>query len=396
MLDKLAKRIKERGVAWHVADVRGFMIKYMNQMLLFQLLMPCFSSESLHDALHFCASRAKIEFSGHKEFWPMLKPLLLELPGVKMKELPVLTAIQLDDKETLALLLQADADPDYERGHAGVSALNLAVEMNQGEDVVRMLLSAKADCNLKLRTDGKFPAWKNESTALHQACMLSDACASERMVALLMEHGCNLDISIKNRQKKTAFDIARHVSVKEMLNRSQKESKSSKKKKQSQSTSSNKPPSCSPVSRENIQTGMTPDLPADRCQDKPRKETKRAPSIEERLMELKALLEQKAPRLASIHAEGDRTAIVEEETKISTDDIAPNESCTKRTSTAVHAHQSVEVEKPQALPCWLRFVKASSGKPQHLSCRPSCLRLRHPLPGNAASFRTARGSRKAV
>ena len=373
--------MESRSVNLSVKQVRTL----MNEEKLRQLLMhlvPYLSDDTLHKALEFCAKNLKIGCSRHEEFWPVLKPLLLAQPGVKMETLPVLTAIQHQDKEILDLLLQADADPNYgnedSQESTGVSALHLAMETKQGENVVRMLLSAKADCNLKLKKkDGKFPAdpWKFESTPLHQACMIDDAATSERMVALLIEHGCNLDLSITNGQKKTASDIARHPSVKEMLLRSQRESivtsKSSSKKKKTKSASSRKAPPCSWVSQESIHSGVMPDLPADLCQrqsgvmsdsradvlqDKIRKQTSSLP-IEERLIELEIVLERhfekEAPRLPgikSIQAQGDRKANAEEETICASDNIVPNKSSIKQTSTAAESHQSREKEEPQKLP----------------------------------------------
>ena len=397
-IERIGKRIKEtfdvseprsvnfmesRSVNLSVKQVRTL----MNDEKLRQLLMhlvPYLSDDSLHNALEFCANNLKIGCSRHEEFWPVLKPLLLAQPGVKMKTLPVLTAIQHHDKKILDLLLQADADPNYgnedNEESTGVSALHLAVETNQGEDVVRMLLSAKADCNLKLKKkDGRFPAdpWKFESTPLHQACMLADAATSERMVALLIEHGCNLDLSISNGQKKTASDIALHPSVREMLLRSQRESNvtskssSSKKKKKTKSASSRKPPSCSSVSQESIHSGVMPDSPADICQhqsgvisdsradvlqDEIRKETSSLP-IEERLMKLKIVLERhfekeapSLPSIPSIQAQGDRTASADEETKSASDNVVQNKSCTKQTSTAAESQQSRDKEELQKLP----------------------------------------------
>jgi hypothetical protein len=252
MIQKLAKRFEEQkkkgglGVHLSVQKVRT-LIK--DDMLFFKALIPCLCDASLQEALKFCAKKSRIDFSDYKEYWPLLKPLLQSLPTVNMNELPVLAAIEHRDQEALALLIQAGADPNFERDDFGLSSLHAALDQGE-EDFVKTLLGAKADCNLKLHREAGKGAdlWKGHSTPLHQACMISDASKSQRMVSLLLEHG-NVDFSIQNRQKKTALDIAQHKSVKEMLTRSQQESKLSKKKQQ-QNAATGKPDTSSPASQQ--------------------------------------------------------------------------------------------------------------------------------------------------
>ena len=137
------------------------------------------------------------------------------------------------DLEALALLLSAGADPNSERGSDGASALHLAID--QGEDYVRRLLQAKADCNLQLcKEAGKGSSalrWRGSATPLHQACMVEDASVSERLVALLLD--ADVDINVKNRENKSAMQITRHVSVGEMIARHGQERLAAKKKQSS-------------------------------------------------------------------------------------------------------------------------------------------------------------------
>jgi ankyrin repeat protein len=308
MIQKLAKRFEEQktkgglGVHLSVQKVRT-LIK--DDMLFFKALIPCLCDASLKEALKFCAKKSRIDFSDYKEYWPLLKPLLQSLPTANMNELPVLAAIEHRDQEALALLIQAGADPNFERDDFGLSSLHAALDQGE-EDFVRTLLGAKADCNLKLHREAGKGAdlWKGHSTPLHHACMISDASKSQRMVSLLLEHG-NVDFSIQNRQKKTALDIAQHKSVKEMLTRSQQESKLSKKKQQ-QNAATGKPDTSSPASQQITEPGQTSNSSADGKQTKSNAETasaKAALTIEERLRALLSSLEQKVPCITGITAE---------------------------------------------------------------------------------------------
>jgi len=306
MIQKLAKRFKDQkkkgglGVYLSVQSVRTLM---NDDMLLFKALIPCLCDASLQDALQFCARKSRIDFSGYKEYWPLLKPLLQRLPTVNMNELPVLAAIEHRDQEALALLIQAGADPNFERGDFGLSSLHAALRQGE-EDFVKTLLGAKADCNLKLDKEAGKGAdlWKGNSTPLHQACMISDASTSQRMVSLLLEHG-NVDFSIQNRQKKTALDIAKHKSVKEMLTRSQQERNKKKKEQQQQNAATGKPDTSSPASQQITKPELTSNSSADVHQTKSNAETasaKAALTIEERLMALLSSLEQKVPCITGI------------------------------------------------------------------------------------------------
>jgi ankyrin repeat protein len=308
MIQKLAKRFKEQkkkgglGVYLSVQSARTLI---NDDMLIFKALIPCLCDASLQDALQFCARKSRIDFSGYKQYWPLLKPLLQRLPTVNMNELPVLAAIEHRDQEALALLIQAGADPNFERGDFGLSSLHAALRQGE-EDFVKTLLGAKADCNLKLDKEAGKGAdlWKGNSTPLHQACMISDASMSQRMVSLLLEHG-NVDFSIQNRQKKTALDIAKHKSVKEMLTCSQQE-RNQKKKKQQRNAATGKPDTASPASQQITESELTSNSSADGHQTKSNAETasaKAALTIEERLMALLSSLEQKVPCITGIAAD---------------------------------------------------------------------------------------------
>jgi len=127
------------------------------------------------------------------------------------------------DLEALCLLLDAKADPSSERGPDGATALHMAID--QGEDYVRRLLQANADCNLQLcKEAGRGSSalrWRGSATPLHLACMVEDASESERLVALLLE--ADADIHARNRENKSAKQIGRHKSVQEMIARHEQE-----------------------------------------------------------------------------------------------------------------------------------------------------------------------------
>ena len=163
-------------------------------------LIPCVSESNpnLSEALIYCAK--------YQDYFPLFRAILKQLPTIKISQLPIMGAIEHGDREMLALLLHAGACPNFDRGPFGVTALHAAIP--KGEEWVKMLLLAGADCNL---ADSK-----TDSTPLHEACKISDAATSRKLVALMIEHG-KVNVSIKNKQKKTALQIAQHQSVKEML-----------------------------------------------------------------------------------------------------------------------------------------------------------------------------------
>ena len=376
-IKKLARRFKEQ------KQNRGLGVDLSRQRVrtlinddrpLFLTLIPCLSNASLQDALQFVANKSRIDFSGYKEYWPLLKPLLQALPTAGMSELPVLAAIEHRDEETLALLLQAGADPNWERGDMNLSSLHAAI--GQGEDFVRPLLEAKADCNLQLKKEAGKGAdlWRGNSTPLHQACMILDASTSQRMVALLLEHG-NVDFSIQNRQKKTALDIAQHKSVKEMLTRSQQDRKMSKKKKSSQNDAAGKPAASSHTSQQRTEPELSSNLPADAPQTKSKDEpasAKPALTIEERLLALQSCLEQKAPCVTGIAAQSkenigknddaemtnDDAGVTNDDAEVTNDDaevtpssgaLAANMPCSQNNGATAQARES-EDEKVQVAP----------------------------------------------
>ena len=91
------------------------------------------------------------------------------------------------------------------------------------------------------------------STPLHEACRIEDAEQSLRIVELMIQHDENIDIEIKNKQKKTALEISRHESVKMILKRqSQKNEGTKSKKKPAQLPTSGKTSDC---------TGTSPSKP---------------------------------------------------------------------------------------------------------------------------------------
>jgi hypothetical protein len=163
-------------------------------------LIPCVSESNpnLSEALIYCAK--------YQGYFRLFKAILKQLPTIKISQLPILGAIEHGDREMLALLLHAGACPNFDRGPFGVTALHAAIP--KGEEWVKMLLLAGADCNVADSQAG--------STPLHEACKISDAATSRKLVALMIEHG-KVNVSIKNKQKKTALQIAQHQSVKEML-----------------------------------------------------------------------------------------------------------------------------------------------------------------------------------
>ena len=87
------------------------------------------------------------------------------------------------------------------------------------------------------------------STPLHEACRIEDAEQSLRIVELMIQHDKNIDIEIKNKQKKTALEISRHESVKVILKRqSQKNESTKSKKKPAQVPTSGKTFDCTSTS----------------------------------------------------------------------------------------------------------------------------------------------------
>jgi hypothetical protein len=56
---------------------------------IFEVLIPHLSEDSLRQALDFAAKRSGIQHSQYRSYYPLLKPLLKGLPGVKFKRLAI-------------------------------------------------------------------------------------------------------------------------------------------------------------------------------------------------------------------------------------------------------------------------------------------------------------------
>jgi len=54
---------------------------------IFEVLIPHLSEDSLRQALAFAAKRSEIQHSQYKSYYPLLKPLLKGLPGIKCTQL---------------------------------------------------------------------------------------------------------------------------------------------------------------------------------------------------------------------------------------------------------------------------------------------------------------------
>jgi len=276
---RLASGFKEHG---NCADlnIRRLIIKdgeNENIIPIVAALLPCVSETNLIEALNHCAK--------YKDFYALLDPILRQLPDIQIPELPVLGAIEHGDVNVLALLLKAGACPNFERGPFGITSLHAAI--HKGGEFVKILLLAKASPNL---TDTK-----TDSTPLHEACKLPDAKTSQRIVKLMIQHG-EIDLGIKNRQKKTALDVARHALVKEMLTQeklAQLQRKNTKsKKKTTQVPASGTPLKESPVSGVEQQS-LTGHLDASQAQPVQKKKEEAPPvlSVEQRLVLLQASLD---------------------------------------------------------------------------------------------------------
>jgi hypothetical protein len=107
-------------------------------------LIPCIEESYVVEALKYCAQQ--------KAYWRLLEPLLNRLPNLKIRDLPVLKAIENGDSGTLNLLLQAGACPNFDRGPYDVTSLHVAISNGaafpQGAVLImEMLLRAKAGMN---------------------------------------------------------------------------------------------------------------------------------------------------------------------------------------------------------------------------------------------------------
>ena len=124
---------------------------------IIEVLIPCIAESYVVEALKYCAQQ--------KDYWPILEPLMNRLPNTKIRDLPVLKAIENGDSGTLNLLLQAGACPNYDRGPYDVTPLHVAISKGaafpQGAVsdrfvfILEMLLRAKAGRNSQKSVDNK-------------------------------------------------------------------------------------------------------------------------------------------------------------------------------------------------------------------------------------------------
>jgi len=194
----------------------------------------CIIRDVAQNLLHHRYEAALILCAGRKEFFTLLDTLLRHKPhGFQIQDLPLLPALQHNCIDILTLLLSAGADPNAVRymGAHGVTCLHLAIErcvyaplanLASVAHVVKLLLEANADCNIK--------GGVSEGTPLHEAVKISSNEGAKVIVSLVLAHG-NANVHIKNKQKKSAVDLARPW-IRDLLVQHQ-QRKSSKKKKKS-------------------------------------------------------------------------------------------------------------------------------------------------------------------
>jgi len=84
---------------------------------------------------------------------------------------------------------------------------------------VKVLVDYNADCNVA--------GGPGDNTPLHDAVKVADEATSRCLVELMLQGRRGVDLTAKNKQKKTPADIARHESVKQLLHQHQTQKQSS-------------------------------------------------------------------------------------------------------------------------------------------------------------------------
>ena len=184
-------------------------------------LAPCISESSLRNLLSLCAKDT--------DFTTILPGLLQKTSHTQLdlSDLPVMVHVEKANLATLALLLENRASPNNpgDRGpcpkgqKGGLTPLHAAVK--QGTNFVKILIDARANCNI--------PGGAEDNTPLHDACRLPDEATSAAIVGLMLQGG-RIDLTVKNKRKKTAAEISKHSKVKNMLLEYAKKQKASSKK----------------------------------------------------------------------------------------------------------------------------------------------------------------------
>lgn len=67
------------------------------------------------------------------------------------------------------------------------------------------------------RNSAPFSGGLGDNTPLHDAVRVADEAASRRMVELMLQGSRRVDLAVRNKQRKTAADVARHETVKRLL-----------------------------------------------------------------------------------------------------------------------------------------------------------------------------------
>jgi hypothetical protein len=171
-------------------------------------LASCVSESNLKELLTFCAK--------DKEFCAILPSIFREISHtpLDLSSLPILSHVENANLSILTLLLEKRASPNNtnDRGpcprgqRGGLTPLHAAV--SKGTDFIKILIEARADCNI--------PGGSMDNTPLHDACWLQDEEKSAAIVGLMLQVD-SIDLSAKNKRKKTAADICKHARVKSML-----------------------------------------------------------------------------------------------------------------------------------------------------------------------------------
>ena len=171
-------------------------------------LVSCVSESNLKELLTFCAK--------DKEFCAILPSIFHEISHtpLDLSSLPILSHVENANLSILTLLLEKRASPNNtnDRGpcpkgqKGGLTPLHAAV--SKGTDFIKILIEARADCNVQ--------GGSMDNTPLHDACWLQDEEKSAAIVGLMLRVD-SIDLSAKNKRKKTAADICKHARVRTML-----------------------------------------------------------------------------------------------------------------------------------------------------------------------------------